>query len=190
MLWIPVVCLAVPAAAFAVCESKACKGNTKAPPDILLILGCRVRGNEAEETLMLRIEKAAEYLNENKNTLAVACGGIVHKDQFRSEAEVIKQELVKRGVGPERIILEDKSKTTAQNFINTARLVDTEGKAVAFLSSEFHLMRASMIAKKCNFDCTAVAAPSPKRLILKNYIREFFALLLIGRDTKGDNKND
>lgn len=190
MLWIPVLCLGVPAAVFAVCEGKACKGNTKTPPDILLILGCRVRGNEAEETLMMRIEKAAEYLKENKNTLAVACGGIVHKDQFKSEAEVIKEELIKRGIEPDRIILEDKSKTTAQNFINTSKIVDADGKTVAFLSSEFHLMRASMIAKKCNFDCTAVAAPSPKRLILKNYIREFFAIPLIGRDTKGENKND
>ena len=188
MLWIPVVCAAVPAAVFTVCESKACKGNTVSPPDILLILGCRVRGNEAEETLMMRIERAAEYLRENKTTIAVACGGIVHKDQFRSEAEVIKEELVRRGIESDRIILEDKSKTTAQNFINAEGLVDTKGRSVAFLSSEFHLMRASMIAKRCNFNCTTIAAPSPKKLLLKNYVREFFALPLIGRDTRGVKK--
>ncbi len=177
------------AIAFAVSEYSASKGNLSEEPDVLLILGCRVRGEEAEETLTMRIEKAAEFLKENKNTLAVACGGIVHKDQLKSEALVIYEELVKRGIEKERIILEDKSKTTAQNFINAQKLINLEGRRVAFLSSEFHLMRADMIAKRCNFHCSTVAAPSPKRLLLKNYIREFWAIPLIIKDTKGVNKN-
>lgn len=190
MFLIPIAVIIALITVFVATEVKASKGNTKEPPDILLILGCRVRGNEAEETLMMRIERAAEYLNENKATLAVACGGIVHKDQFRSEAEVIKEELIKRGVEADRLILEDKSKTTAQNFINAKKLVDLEGKSVAFLSSEFHLMRASMIAKRCKFECTTLAAPSPKKLRFKNYLREFWAIPLIINDTKGVKKND
>jgi len=176
-------------AAFAAGEYAASKGNLSGEPDVLLILGCRVRGEEAEETLMMRIERAAEFLKENRNTLAIACGGIVHKDQLKSEAQVIYEELVKRGIEKERIILEDKSKTTAQNFINAKKLINLEGRRVAFLSSEFHLMRADMIAKRCNFHCSTVAAPSPKKLLLKNYIREFWAIPLIIKDTKGVNKN-
>ena len=181
--------LSAVAGAFIISEAVASKGNLKKEPDVLLILGCRVRGDKAEETLMMRIEKAAEFLKENKNTLAVACGGIVHKDQFKSEAQVICDELVKRGIDKERIIIEDKSKTTAQNFINAQKLVDLSGRSVALLSSEFHLMRAAMIAKKCSLYCNTVAAPSPKRLLLKNYIREFWAIPLILNDTKGVKKN-
>ena len=188
-MWIALAIIVLIAAVFIICEAKSCKGNLSGEPDILLVLGCRVRGEEAEETLMLRIEKAAEFLKENRNTVAVACGGIVHKDQFKSEAAVIKDELIKRGVDQSRIILEDKSKTTAQNFINAQKLTDFEGKNVAFLSSEFHLMRASLIAKRCSVQCKTVAAPSPKKLKLKNYIREFFALPLIFNDTKGVKKN-
>ena len=176
-------------AVFAGCEAVASKGNLKGEPDVLLILGCRVRGEEAEETLMMRIEKAAEFLKENKNTIAVACGGIVHKDQYKSEAQVICDELVKRGIEKERIIIEDKSKTTAQNFINAQKLVETKGRKTAFLSSEFHLMRASMIAKRCSLNAQTVAAPSPKKLLIKNYLREFWAIPLILKDTKGVKKN-
>ncbi|MBR3816215.1 MAG: YdcF family protein [Clostridia bacterium] len=174
---------------FAAAEAAASKGNLKGEPDVLLILGCRVRGEQAEETLTMRIERAADFLKENKNTVAVACGGIVHKDQYKSEAQVICDELVKRGVEKERIVIEDKSKTTAQNFINAKKLLNLDGKKVAFLSSEFHLMRASMIAKICNLECETVAAPSPKRLLLKNYLREFWAIPLIIKDTKGEKKN-
>ena len=176
-------------AAFTACEAVASKGNLEGEPDVLLILGCRVRGEEAEETLMMRIERAADFLKKNKNTIAVACGGIVHKDQLKSEAEVICEELIKRGIERERIVLEDKSKTTAQNFMNAQKLLGLENKRVAFLSSEFHLMRADMIAKKCGLDCSTVAAPSPKKLLLKNYLREFWAIPLIIKDTKGVKKN-
>ena len=181
--------IACTAAAFILSESVASKGNLKGEPDVLLVLGCRVRSEKAEETLEMRIERAAEFLKENKNTVAVACGGIVHKDQFRSEAEVIYEGLTERGIEKERIILEDKSKTTAQNFINAQKLLDLENKRVAFLSSEFHLMRASMIAKRCSLECSTVAAPSPKRLLFKNYLREFWAIPLILNDTKGVKKN-
>lgn len=174
---------------FVVIEIISSRGNLKTEPDILLILGCRVRGEEAEETLMMRIEKAADLLKKYKDTVAVACGGIVHKDQYKSEAQVIQEELVKRGIEESRIILEDKSKTTAQNFINARQLVDFEGKNVAYLSSEFHLMRANLIAKRCGIKISAVAAPSPKRLLIKNYIRETGALPMILIDTKGVKKN-
>ncbi len=188
-MWIALGIFLFIIAVFIISEAVASKGSLKSEPDILLILGCRVRGEKAEETLMMRIEKAAEFLEENKNTLAVACGGIVHKDQYKSEAQVICDELVKRGVEKSRIVLEDKSKTTAQNFINAGKLLDLKGKKVAFLSSEFHLMRANMIAKKCGVRAATVAAPSPKKLLIKNYLRELGAIPLILNDTKGVKKN-
>ena len=67
------------------------KGTCTKAPDFLLILGCRVRGDKAEQTLQMRIEAAAEYLKKNKNTVAIPCGGIVHNDQTKSEAEVIRE---------------------------------------------------------------------------------------------------
>ncbi len=163
-------------AAFAEAEFKASWGNTFTAPDILLILGCRVKGNNPEETLQMRINKAAEYLKDNKNVIAIACGGIVHEDQSKSEAQAIYEGLTEKGVEGERIILEDKSTTTKENFINAKKIIDSMGEnlSVAMLSSEFHLLRASLLAKKCGLEVTTVAAPSPKDLRMKNYVREFF----------------
>lgn len=162
-------------AAFTAVELKASKGNTKEAPDVLLILGCRVRGDKPEETLQMRIDAAAEYLNENKEVIAIACGGIVHDDQTKSEAQAISEGLTAKGVEIERIILEDKSTTTKENFINAMEIIDKmsdEKLRVAMLSSEFHLLRASLLAEKCGLDVTTVPAPSPKKQRLKNYARE------------------
>lgn len=162
--------------AFAALESKASKGNLSAAPRCVLILGCRVRGEKAEKTLQTRIDAAAKYLLENPRVVAVCCGGIVHEDQTKSEALVIKEGLVEKGIDEKRIFLEDKSLTTEQNFLNALPIIKKLGFSVsdtAFLSSEFHLLRAGVIAKNAGFKKDCIAAPSPKEKRLANYIREF-----------------
>lgn len=162
-------------AGFSAIELKASKGNATEAPDVLLILGTRVRGEEPEETLQMRIDAAAEYLKKNTEVIAIACGGIVHEDQYKSEAQAIKESLVAQGVAADRIILEDKSTTTQENFRNAIEIMDKmsdEKLDVAILSSEHHLLRASLLAKKCGLEVTTIPAPSPKKLLLKNYARE------------------
>ena len=165
---------------FSALEYKASQGNTTETPDVLLILGCRVKVDTPEETLQMRIEAAAEYLLKNKNVVAVACGGIVHDDQTKSEAKAISEGLTAKGVEIERIILEDKSTTTQENFRNAMEIIDKmsdEKLKVAMLSSEFHLLRARLLAKKCGLEVTTVPAPSPKKSRLKNYARELVCFL-------------
>ena len=169
-------------AVFIISESKAHKGNAKGEKDYLLILGCRVREDKAEETLRMRCLKAAYYLKEHPDTVAIACGGIVHKDQYISEAQAIEEFLVSENIEKERIIREDKSTTTVENFKNAKKIIgETTGKnrpCLALLSSDFHLLRAKLIAKKAGLDCQTVSAPSPKNELFKNYIREFFAFII------------
>ncbi len=161
-------------------EAKESKGTAQGKEDVMLILGCRVRGDTAEDTLIMRSEKAAEYLKENENIKAIACGGIVHKDQTKSEAQAIFEILTSKGIDKDRIILEDKSTTTVENFINAKKLMAQTGEdvKVSLLSSEFHLLRARLIAKKYGLLCSTVAAPSPKSKKIKNYIREYIAFII------------
>lgn len=161
-------------AIFAAKEKKASDGNSEGAVDYLLILGCRVKGDQAQPTLQMRMEKAAQYLLENRQAVAVCCGGIVHEDQTKSEAQVIAEYLEKRGIEKERIIIEDKSQTTQENFINAKKLVSGLGteRSAALLSSEFHLLRAAYIAKKQGLELKTVSAPSPENERVKNYIRE------------------
>ena len=165
--------------AFIAAEFRSHKGNASGKKDFLLVLGCRVRGTEAEETLKMRCKKAAQYLKENPETVAIVCGGIVHEDQYISEAQAMEEILVSEGIKKERIIREDKSTTTVENFKNAKEIISASGKSnIALLSSDFHLMRARLIAKKTGLDCQTVSAPSPKKELAKNYIREFFAFII------------
>lgn len=160
---------------FAALEAKASRGSCDMTPDVLLILGCRVRGEEAEPMLRMRAEAAAAFLREHPTVIAVPCGGIVHDDQQKSEAQAIKEILLENGIDDGRILPEDRSTTTYENFVNASALLKAAGvpaEKVAFLSSEFHLLRAGLIARLAGVTAQTVAAPSPKNEKLKNYLRE------------------
>lgn len=172
---------------------KGSEGNTETPPDFLMILGYRVKNNEIDGTLRSRIDAAADYLMKNPKVIAIPCGGFTQKDQEKSEAEIMATELIKKGVSKERIILEDKSKTTEENFLNAKAIIDslglTDTPKTAFLSSELHLYRAGLHAKKAGFEVTTVPAESPKDVKIKNYIREALILMYMDVQKLGGKKN-
>lgn len=167
----------------------ACNNEVK-NPDYLMILGCTVEGDEPCEMLKLRISAANEFLKENPNTIAIPCGGIVHDGQTVSEADTIAKYLKEAGIDESRIIIENKSQTTYENFINAKKIISERENAdnakIAFLSSNFHLLRSSYIAKQTDVKALGVPAPSPKGLYFPAVLREYlvFPMLLYEIRTK------
>ncbi len=178
---------ALPAVTFAVTEAVASKGNAKGDADYLLILGHALQNNAASPVLVNRCEKAAQYLKEHENTVAVACGGITGEKQTKSEAEVIKELLTVKGIPEDRIILEDKSTTTAENFYNAKKLMG-EDKTAFLLSSSYHLLRARTLARLCGIDAKTVSAPTPKNVVINCFAKEFFAFPMMFLNLKEAKK--
>ena len=180
-------------AGFAACEAAAKNGNLSGEPDFLLILGCRVKGDTPDEMLRLRAKAAAKFLNEHKNVRAICCGGIVHEDQTKSEAQAIKEILLQNGIESERIFLEDKSQTTFENFVNAKKIIDSlkpeKEPVIAFISSEFHLMRASVIASLVGVKASSIPAPSPKKGRALYYVYEGLVFPLLYREYLGKHAN-
>ncbi len=130
------------------------KKDYKDDLDYLFILGGLIIGEETPgEHLVKRIEKAAEYLKAHENTIAIACGGCFREKQKKSEALIIKEHLISRGIDGERILLEDKSTTTNENFAFGKKILEeNSGKKLyelntGFLTSDYHLFRAGIIAE-------------------------------------------
>ncbi len=149
--------------------------------EYLMILGGNVFGADTPSPqLFERMKKAAVYLNEHPDVIAVPCGGCFREKQKRSEAEIIASYLIENGVSPERIILEDKSTTTFENFEFALRIIkehsgkDIDSLRIAFLSSSYHMHRAGIMAKMngiCNV--LRVSAPTPGDAF-QRYAREYF----------------
>lgn len=147
----------------------------------LMILGGDILGADTPSPqLVERMKRAADYLNENPEAIAVPCGGCFRKEQKRSEAEIIASYLIENGVSAERIILEDKSTTTFENFKFAISIIEEHsGKVcneadIAYLSSSYHIHRAGVIAQMNGLERFGrVTAPTPGEAY-KRYIREYF----------------
>ena len=164
--------------------------------DYLLILGGNIIGADTPSPqLFERMKAAAVYLNENPETVAIPCGGCFREGQKKSEAAVIADYLVENGVDRSRIVLEDKSTTTYENFEFGTKIIENiAGKPisqvkVAFLSSDYHIHRASIIAKRCGVvDCGKVSCPTPGEA-MPRFLREYFvAYELLYHDFVKKNK--
>ena len=149
--------------------------------DYLLILGGDIIGADTPSPQLLeRMKEAAVYLKENTSCVIIPCGGCFREGQKKSEAEIIAEYLIAEGIEKSRIILEDKSTTTFENFVFGTRIIKNHsGKRLdevktAFLSSSYHIHRASVIAKACGIkNAGRVSCITPGKA-WQRFVREYF----------------
>ena len=123
---------------------------------------------------------AAEYLKKNPDVICIASGGM-GDDENISEAQCIYNCLTAMGIDGERIWMEDQATSTIETFRYSLALIQEKTgetpETVTVLSNEFHLYRASVMAKDCGLDADLIPAPTSNMLIRISYtIREVFAL--------------
>lgn len=149
--------------------------------EYLMILGSVILGEDTPSSQLIeRMEKAAQYLNSHRYSKAVCCGGCFRKEQKVSEAEIIKRYLMNNGISEERILLEDKSKTTYENFEFALKIIaqdcrkSAEKTKIAYLTSDYHIFRSGIIARQSGVkDVLRVSAASQNQK-LQRYLREYF----------------
>ena len=74
----------------------------------LIVLGAQMKPNGPSVVLEKRLRRAYTYLTENPETLCVLSGGQGSNEPV-SEAQGMYEDLVKKGIDPKRLILEDQS---------------------------------------------------------------------------------
>ncbi len=144
--------------------------------DYIIVLGSQVKPSGPALVTRLRLDKAYEYASANPDTIIIVSGG-QGSNEPASEASVMKDYLVNRGIDENRIIMEDKSTNTSENLQFSKALLDTENSSVGIVTSEFHIFRALAIAKKCGYsDTYGIPARSVRTYLPNNMIRETVGL--------------
>ena len=140
----------------------------------VMIFGCYIRGEEPGRTLTTRLDAALSLLKRYPNADCIVSGGQGSNEAI-SEAEAMRRYLVSRGIAGERITLEDRSTNTSENLeytfailtgsesdgsaastpgspassnsTDSAQSVDTDGRRLVGVSSEYHLPRIRMLSR-------------------------------------------
>ena len=165
---------------FMVLEGLVISGMSSRPQkklDYIIVLGAQVRGDHPSRALRERIKKAAEYLKKNPSTVAILSGGQGPGEEM-TEAVCMQQELIKMGIEPDRMILEEESTSTWENLEYCAKLAPVKERKTGLVTQDFHVYRSLKLAKHQQYS-QVCGIPSPSQWTYQPHfmVREAFALV-------------
>ena len=151
---------------------------------VILLGGGISREGKLPKSVMSRVEKAAEYLKKNPDSICVVTGGTLHWLPY-PEAPEIKHQLVNSGIEAERILIEDQAKDTIQNLQFSAKMLaeyrgvsrqEVLQTSTAIVTSRFHLRRSERLARRIGYkNIKGIPAACPAIYVPHNYVREICA---------------
>lgn len=145
-------------------------------PEYVIVLGAGIKEDGSPTlTLLNRLEKCVVYAGKNPEARIIVSGG-QGKNEPEPEAQAMAKYLVERGISPDRIIIEDKSTSTMENFKFSKMLMEKDVKEVAFITNDFHVFRSSILARRNGITAYGYPTPTPGIVLINSYLREFFAL--------------
>ncbi|MER2105972.1 MAG: YdcF family protein [Solibacillus sp.] len=156
---------------------KAGENIAQGEHEYVIILGAKVKpGGVPSLSLKNRLDVAAVYLAEHPHITAIVSGGQGH-DEDRTEASVMSDYLIDKGIDTARIIEEDESTSTYENLLYSKELLPQNTNAVTIISNDFHLRRATFFAAQLDLQTDVIPAQTPASVQVKSQLRERAALL-------------
>ncbi len=143
-----------------------------------VVLGCRVYGERASQSMVERLDAAYEYLSKNPKSSCVVSGG-QGKGEDISEAECMYRWLVAKGIDESRIYKEDKSTSTNENIAFSKEVIAKNDlpEEIVLISNDYHIYRAGMIAEKNGLEWGAQPGKTAWWLFPTYYVRELYGIL-------------
>lgn len=143
----------------------------------MVVLGCKVKNGRPSLMLKRRLNAAYDYLAENGDVTVIVSGG-QGSDESISEAQCMYEYLTEKGISPDRIIIEDTSKSTYENLRNSKNIISEKGlnEKITIVTDGYHQLRAEMIADKLGIEAYNISAPTAYWLIPTYLVREWFGV--------------
>lgn len=169
---------------FLVVEGKIISNSQSDPVvevDYLIILGAGLNGEQLSWTLWERMQKGLDYLERHPKVKVVLSGGQGPGEGI-SEAEGMRRFLVEHEISDERILKEESSTSTMENFRFTKEILVRQpgfhaSEQVAVITNDFHLFRSKILARRNGLNPVGIPSPTPWYLVPNVYLREYFAVV-------------
>ncbi len=148
--------------------------------DYLIVLGASVYQDGPSPALTRRLNAVMNVLDDHPNAVIIASGGQGSNEPI-SEAQCIRDELIKRGVDKSRIRMEDKSSDTWENLANCKAMIGRPDAAIGIVTNNYHVWRALRMAKKMGLtNVHGIAATYTGPTLFHFMIREAVSITVHG----------
>ena len=92
----------------------------------MIVLGAGLRKDKPSMLLRYRLDKAYEYAAEHPDLLIVTSGG-QGRDEWIPEGQAMRDYLIEKGLPTDRVLAENKSTSTAENFAFSLDILKERG---------------------------------------------------------------
>ena len=155
--------------------------NADYKEDAIIVLGAGIKGERIGTNLQKRLDTAIVYHKQNPDAVIVVSGGQGPYEDI-SEALAMERYLIANGIPQDKIIKEDRSTSTRENFEFSKKLLDLrfgEGQySAAYITNGYHIYRAGLVAEDVGFDgMTHIHAETPWYTAIPNGLREVLAVM-------------
>ena len=146
------------------------------PHTAALVLGAALWDGRPSPALKERLDQALRLYREGWVQYLILSGGM--GDDGLTEAEGMKRYLVERGVPPDRLLLEDRSRNTAENIAYSKKILEERNWDRFYLvTHDYHMYRALRYAERAGLDATP--APVHSRVLWTPFFKARECLALI-----------
>ena len=153
---------------------------------VYVVFGAKINLDGPSKTLASRLDKAAEALKADPNSICITTGG-QGDNEHMTEGECMRDYLIALGIEPERIIAETEARNTIQNIKNSAALIEEMGlsdRDIICVSSDTHIPRIRLMCQREGIDAEYMKAETPKEdFLFATWVREhlsYFKMLVMG----------
>ncbi len=152
---------------------------------IVVLGGYLVYGNQLTKALTKRLNLTMELYNKQKIKPKIIVSGGKVREETITEAEAMEKYLVAHNIPSKDIIKEDKSKNTLENFkFSNVKLKELKiNKNIAFVSNNFHILRAKIYSLKFNIRATGEGSKTLWYYFPEAFINEYLAIIVLYKFT-------
>jgi uncharacterized SAM-binding protein YcdF (DUF218 family) len=126
--------------------------DDRRPADAVVVLGAAQYDGRPSPVFAARIDHAIELVRAGVAPRLVVTGGKAEGDRT-TEAATARDYAVARGVRPNAILVEDRSRTTLESIRGVADLLDEAGlRSAVFVSDRTHMLRVLRMASDAGIE--------------------------------------
>jgi uncharacterized SAM-binding protein YcdF (DUF218 family) len=158
--------------------------NSLQKTDYILVLGAGLSNGKTPSLILQgRLDAAIKCFQQNDSAYIVLSGG-KGNDEDLPESHAMSIYLQDKGINKNKIIIEDKSQNTNENFKFSKKRIEEFSKkslkesSVKIITTDFHALRSSILAKRNGYvKIDNYSSTTVWYLIPITYTREAFAIV-------------
>lgn len=142
----------------------------------IVVLGAAINHGQVSPVLASRLNHAIKCWQQHQSARIIVSGG-QSQNEHLSEAAAMARYLVMRGIPAQLILRENHARNTRQNLLFTKRLITAVDRSVVVITSDFHVLRARLDARKIGLSWCFLGTKTPWQFRTLTFIRDYLGVI-------------